>query len=162
MAFDIILIVLASVLLLLGLVGSIVPGLAGPPLSYAGLLLIHFTSRAQFTVSQLVWWLALTLLTIIFDYLMPALGVRKWNGSRWGNWGCIIGTVAGCFIFPPWGVIVGPFAGAVLGEMLIARRDVHTAIRAGFGAFVGFLFGTVFKLTVCGWFIWCAVKALIY
>ena len=161
MALDIVFIVIGAVCLILGLVGSILPVLPGPPLSYVGILLLHFTDRVQFTTSQLVIWLILVLLTIAADYILPVLGVKKWNGSKWGNVGCIIGIIVGVFIFPPWGVIIGPFVGAVLGELLFAKKNTPEALKAGFGAFIGFLLGAVFKLSVCGWFIFCFVKALI-
>jgi uncharacterized protein YqgC (DUF456 family) len=95
------------------------------------------------------------------DYLLPVLGVKKWKGSKWGNIGCIIGTVAGLFLFPPWGIISGPFLGAVLGELILARKKTSEALKAGFGAFIGFILGTVLKLSVCGWFIFCFIKALV-
>ena len=158
---DIVLIVLGAICLLLGLVGSILPALPGPPLSYIGLLLLHFTDRVEFTVTQHVVWIILVLLTILADYLLPVLGVKKWNGSKWGNIGCIIGTVAGLFILPPLGIIICPFLGAVLGEMLFAEKKAPEALRAGFGAFIGFILGTIFKLSVCGWFVFCFIRALI-
>ena len=161
MVFDIVLIVVGVICLLVGLIGSILPALPGPPLSYLGLLLLHFTERVEFTVTQLVVWLVLVLLTILADYLLPVLGVKKWNGSKWGNIGCIIGTVAGIFLLPPLGIIICPFLGAVLGEMLFAEKKAPEALKAGFGAFVGFILGTIFKLSVCGWFVFCFIKALI-
>ena len=161
MVLEITLIVFGAILLILGLLGSILPVLPGPPLSYAGLVLLHFTDRVQFSTTQLVVWLILVLLTLVADYILPVLGVKKWNGSKWGNVGCIIGTIAGLFIFPPWGIIIFPFAGAVLGELLFAKKKTPEALKAGFGAFLGFILGTVFKLSVCGWFIFCFIKALV-
>jgi uncharacterized protein YqgC (DUF456 family) len=108
MILDILLIVLGAVCLIVGIFGSILPALPGPPLSYAGLLLLHFTDRVQFATLQLVLWLLLVLFTILADYLLPVLGVKKWNGSKWGNIGCIVGTVAGLFLFPPWGILLCP------------------------------------------------------
>ena len=87
-------------------------------------------------------------------------GVKRFGGTSWGNWGCIIGTFTGLFLFPPWGVIIGPFAGAFIGELL-GGKETHHALKAGFGAFVGFLMGTVLKVAVCGWFIFCFINALI-
>ena len=161
MVLDIALISLGAIFLILGLLGSILPMLPGPPLSYAGLVLLHFTDRVQFTTTQLIVWLFLVLLTIAADYILPVLGVKKWNGSKWGNVGCIIGIITGIFIFPPWGIILGPFAGAVAGELLFAKKNTPDALKAGFGAFIGFILGTVLKLSVCGWFIFCFLKALI-
>lgn len=159
MTIDILFIIAGVICLIIGLIGSILPGLPGPPLSYAGLLFLHFTDKIQFTTGQLIWWAVLTLLTIIFDYLMPVLGVKKWNGSKWGNIGCIIGIIVGCFIFPPWGILLGPFIGAVLGELVIAGKRTGDAVKAGFGAFIGFLVGTVFKVMVCCWFTYCFINA---
>ena len=161
MYLDIILIIIGAICLIVGIVGSILPALPGPPLSYIGILLLHFTDRVQFTTTQLIIWAVLVILTVVADYLLPVIGVKKWNGTNWGNAGCIIGTIAGMFIFPPWGIILGPFVGAVLGELLFAKKNTPEALKAGFGAFLGFVLGTVFKLAVCGWFIFCFVKALI-
>ena len=162
MVLDIVLIVIGVICLLAGLIGSILPALPGPPLSYAGLLLLHFTERVEFTITQHIIWLVLVLLTVLADYLLPVLGVKRWNGSKWGNIGCIIGTIAGMFILPPLGLIFCPFLGAVSGEMLFAGKKAPEAFKAGFGAFIGFLLGTIFKLSVCGWFVFCFVKALIF
>ena len=161
MVLEITLIVLGAICLILGLLGSVLPVLPGPPLSYVGLILLHITDRVQFTTTQLIVWLILVLLTLVADYVLPLIGVKKLNGSKWGNVGCIIGTVAGLFIFPPWGIIIFPFVGAVLGELLFAKKKTPEALKAGLGAFIGFILGTVFKLSVCGWFIFCFIKALV-
>jgi len=161
MVLEITLIAFGAICLILGLLGSVLPVLPGPPLSYVGLVLLHFTDRVQFTTTQLVVWLILVLLTLVADYILPILGVKRWNGSKWGNIGCIIGMVLGIFILPPWGIIIFPFVGAVLGELLLAKKKTPEALKAGFGAFIGFILGTVFKLSVCGWFIFCFIKALI-
>ncbi|MDR1723077.1 MAG: DUF456 domain-containing protein [Tannerella sp.] len=158
---EILLIASGAVCLLLGLVGSILPVLPGPPLSYFGLLLLHFTERVQFSAFQLVVWGILVVMTLLADYMLPVLGVKRWNGSKWGNIGCVIGTVIGIFFFSPWGIIIGPFTGAFLGELLLAKKESKDALKAGFGAFLGFLLGTVFKLSVCGWFVFCFIRALI-
>lgn len=158
---DIILIILGVICLLVGLAGSILPALPGPPLSYLGLLLLHFTDRVQFSAGQLIGWGILVILTLVLDYVMPLWGVKRWQGTKWGNWGCLIGTVGGIFIFPPWGILIGPFAGAFIGELLGGKK-VDAALKAGFGAFVGFLLGTAIKLAVCAWFIFCFIRALVF
>ena len=95
----------------------------------------------------------------MLDYVTPMLGTKYSGGGKWGNWGCVIGTIAGLFVFPPWGVLIGPFAGAVIGELLGGKKSVE-AFKAGVGAFVGFLFSVVVKVSVCGYFIYCFVAAL--
>jgi uncharacterized protein YqgC (DUF456 family) len=161
MIIEITLIVCGAFCLLLGLFGSILPVLPGPPLSYAGLLLLHFTDRVQFSTAQLVFWLVLVLITLLADYVFPVLGVKQWKGTKWGNIGCIFGAMAGVFLFPPWGIMLGPFLGAVAGELIFARRTTSEALKSGLGALLGFIFGTVLKLSVCGWFVFCFVRALI-
>ncbi|MDR0844618.1 MAG: DUF456 domain-containing protein [Tannerella sp.] len=161
MTLDIILIILAFICLILGLIGSVAPVLPGPPLSYSGLLLLHLTDRVQFTTSQLIWWLVITLIAVAADYLIPILGVKKWHGSKWGRWGCFIGIMVGCIFFMPWGIILGPFIGTVIGEALFEKKQMSDAIKVGFGSFIGFLFGAFLKFAVCLWFFYCFIHALI-
>ena len=114
---DILLIIIGSICLLAGLIGCIVPMLPGPPIAYMALVLLHFTDKVQFTITQLLLWLLLVIVIQVLDYFIPMFGVKRFGGTSWGNWGCIIGTFTGLFLFPPWGVIIGPFAGAFIGEL---------------------------------------------
>ena len=155
---DIVLVILAAVFLFVGMLGCILPMLPGPPLAYAGMLLLHLTDRVQFTTTQLLVWLLLVVATVVLDYVTPLLGSKYSGGSKWGERGCMIGTVIGLF-FAPWGIIIGPFVGAVVGELL-GDKELSQALKSGFGSFLGFLFGTVLKLGVCGYFIWQFFKAL--
>lgn len=151
-------VILAAVFLFVGLLGCILPMLPGPPLAYAGMLLLHLTDRVQFTTGQLLVWLLVVVATVVLDYVTPLLGSKYSGGSKWGERGCIIGTVVGLF-FAPWGIIIGPFVGAVVGELL-GDKELSQALKSGFGSFLGFLFGTVLKMGVCGYFIWQFFKAL--
>ncbi len=155
---DIVLVILAAVFLFVGMLGCILPMLPGPPLAYAGMLLLHLTDRVQFTTGQLLVWLLIVVVTVVLDYVTPLLGSKYSGGSKWGERGCMIGTVIGLF-FAPWGIIIGPFVGAVVGELL-GDKELSQALKSGFGSFLGFLFGTVLKLGVCGYFIWQFFKAL--
>ena len=157
---DIILIILGSLCLIVGLLGCILPIIPGPPISYAGLLLLHITDKAQFSTSQLLIWLFLVVIVQVLDYFTPMIGSKYSGGSKWGNWGCVIGTVAGIFIFPPWGILFGPFAGAVIGELLGGKKSID-AFKAGIGAFIGFLLSVVVKMALCGYFVYCFIKAII-
>lgn len=113
------------------------PVLPGPPVAYLALWLLHFTGYAEFTVTELVVWGLLVVLAQAMDYVTPMLGTKYSGGSKWGNWGCAVGTVAGIFVFPPWGILLGPFVGAFVGELLGGKAS-GDALKAGFGAFAGF------------------------
>lgn len=156
---DILLIILGALCMIIGLAGCFLPVIPGPPVAYAGLLLLHFTEKNQFTTAQLLTWLFVVVLLQVLDYFIPMLGSKYSGGSRWGTRGCLIGTVAGLF-FMPWGIILGPFLGAFLGELL-GGRETGQALRSGLGSLLGFLFGTVLKCVVCGYFIWQFITALI-
>lgn len=97
---DAILIILGVICLITGMLGCILPMLPGPPLAYAGLLLLHFTDKVQYTTAQLLVWLLIVVVVQILDYLTPLLGSKYSGGSKWGNWGCVIGTVIGLFLHP--------------------------------------------------------------
>ena len=115
---DILLVILGVICLLVGLAGCFLPILPGPPVAYLALWLLHFTGYAEFTVTELVVWGLLVVLAQAMDYVTPMLGTKYSGGSKWGNWGCAVGTVAGMFVFPPWGILLGPFVGAFVGELL--------------------------------------------
>lgn len=150
---DYFLIIVGILFALTGILGCFLPFLPGPPLNYGALLLLHFTSTHQFSTKFLVIWAIVSAIVVLIDYLIPIWGTKKFGGSKQGVWGSVIGLVAGLFIFPPIGIIIFPFAGAVVGE-LIAGKDTGSALKAGFGSFVGFLAGTILKLIVSGMMTW--------
>ena len=158
MIIDILLVILGLCFLIGGLVGCIIPAMPGPPLSFVALLMLQATGFAGFSVKFLLIAVMVTVVVTVADYILPVWGTKKWGGSRAGMLGAILGLLAGLF-FLPVGIIAGPFAGAVVGE-LITGRDTNAALRSGFGSFVGFLFGTVMKLTVCMVFTYYYFKEL--
>ena len=160
MVLDIVLVVLGICLLIVGLVGCILPVIPGPPLSYVALLLLQATSFGDFSVAFLVITALITVVVTVADYVLPAWGTKKWGGSRAGTIGAIVGLLIGLF-FLPIGIIVGPFVGAFVGELIIGR-DTNAALRSGLGSFIGFLLGTVVKLTVGVAFIYFYFKELIF
>jgi len=157
---DTVLIISGILLLLAGIAGCILPVLPGPPLSYAALLCLHFTGKYQFSARFLIIWAIITIVVSIIDYLVPVWGAKKFGASKCGVWGSVIGLVAGLFIFPPFGIIIGPFAGAVIGEML-AGKETSPALKAGCGSFAGFFAGVLFKLIVSGFMTWYFIKMFI-
>ena len=179
---DIFLIILGAICLLLGLIGCVAPVIPGVPLSYVGLLLLHFTDRVQFSWQFLTVWAVIVIVIQVLDYFIPAWGTKKFGGSKYGVWGSTIGLLLG-FFMGPWGIIVGPFVGAVVGELIYFNRhpqaiisgseqpasntqqakniNLTRALRAGFGSFVGLLTGTILKCICCGMMIVYFVKELI-
>ena len=156
---DALLLVPGFILILIGLIGCIVPIIPGPPLSYTGLLLMHFTKAVQFEKKFLLIWAALVIGVTVLDYFTPILGTKKFGGTKRGTWGATIGLLIGLIAFPPLGIIIGPFAGAVIGE-LTHSEDMNRAIRSGFGSLIGFLLGTGLKFVVSGFITYYFFKEL--
>lgn len=144
---DILWIILGIIMLLLGLAGSIIPALPGPPLCFVGLLLQQFKSIPPFSSTFLWLWAGGVVVLVILDYVTPIYGTKKWGGSKYGIWGSTIGLFAGIW-FAPLGIFLGPFVGAFIGEV-IANKSMHQAWRAALGSFIGFLVGTLLKLLAC-------------
>ena len=144
----------ACVLLVLSFVGCVVPVIPGPLLAFSGLLVL-MPSRFAPSTPTYIWFGVACAVVLVLDYVVPAFGAKKFNGSKWGVFGCIAGMLIGLF-FAPWGILVGPFAGAVVGE-LIAGKKFSSSLKGGFGAFLGFIFGVALKLAYCaccvGWLV---------
>jgi len=154
--------IIAGILMIVGLIGCVVPGMPGPPLSFIGLLILaiaqHFTPPLT---SQLVLIMAVLMVVVtILDYIIPVAGAKKYGASKWGIWGSILGMILGLLFFPPLGIIIGAFLGAVVVEMLIGKSGKE-ALRAGWGTFLGTLLGTILKLTVSFTMTYYYLKALI-
>ena len=145
---DIFLLVIAFILLIVGIIGCIVPGLPGVPIAYAGLWVAQATERVDFSWQFLLVWGIVVIVISILDYIVPAWGTKRYGGTKWGVWGSTIGVFVGLF-FGAIGVILGPLVGAVLGELLAGKAFLD-ALKAGWGSFIGILFGTVLKLIASG------------
>lgn len=156
---DIFLIILGAVCLLAGIAGCILPVLPGVPLAYCGLLLLHVTDKVQFSWQFLVIWAVVVVVVQILDAVVPVWGTKRFGGSKMGVWGSTIGLVAGLF-FGPWGIVIGPFAGAVVFE-LIDGKNTRLALKAGWGSFVGLMTGTIIKLICCGLMTYYFIAALV-
>ena len=145
---DILLLIIAGLCIVAGIIGCIVPGLPGTPIAYAGLWIAQATDRVDFGWKMLLIWGIVTVVVSVLDYFIPAWGTRRYGGTRYGVWGSIIGVFAGIFLGLG-GVIFGPLLGAFVGE-LIGGKEAKESLRAGWGSFIGLLFGTIIKLICCG------------
>jgi hypothetical protein len=155
---DILLVLLGILCILTGLLGSILPILPGPPISYAGILLLHFSKYAQFSSRFLILYAVLTALVALLDYVVPVWGTRRFGGSTYGAWGATLGVLAGLF-WAPTGLILGPFLGALTGEFIAGRKSSE-AFRAAVGSFMGFLTGTLLKVILSLLLAFHFIKAL--
>jgi len=144
---DILLIILGSTLILVGIVGCFLPVLPGPPLSWMGILFLYFTENTSISNTFLWWWLVIAILVSVLDYFIPIWGTKKFGGTSMGVRGSMIGLIIGIF-FPPIGIIVGPFLGALVAELIHDAHDTSKALKSAFGSFVGFLLSTGLKLGV--------------
>ncbi|MCK4346693.1 MAG: DUF456 domain-containing protein [Bacteroidales bacterium] len=142
---DYFLLVFGIIFIIIGLLGCILPIIPGPPISFIGLLLLHFTKFGDFTFSFLVIMGFLALAVTIIDYIVPVWGTKKFGGSKAGIWGATIGLVLGIFFFPPIGIILGPLTGAIIAES-ITGKEFNKSFIAGLGSLFGFLMGVVIKL----------------
>jgi len=161
---DITLAVLGTALVLIGFIGSILPVIPGPPISWVGLLLLKWTDfvNDHGAAYENALWILLffVVLVTILDYVVPIMGTKKFGGSKRGVWGATIGVVVGLF-FGPLGIIIGPFLGAYIGEITTGKKE-REALRAAWGSFVGFLLGVGMKLMVCGAILFFYIRYLFF
>ena len=174
---EIVLAVAAFLFLLVGLLGSVVPALPGPPLSYAGLLLLQWSGYGGFNSAFLWLWAGITIAVSVMDNFLPAWMTKRFGGSRMAVIGSVLGLLAGMFFFAPLGLIIGPFLGALAGELInIKVKEINStaldatdgnsagavkALKAALGAFLAFIVGTGAKLIIGALMIYYAVKAVL-
>lgn len=142
---DIFLLIAGFLLALLGIIGSFLPVLPGPLTSWFGLLLIHLTDVIPMNWTFLGITLAIAILIWIVDYFIPAIGTKKFGGTRYGVIGTMVGLILGLLSPIPFGIIIGPFVGAYIGEMINDSKDSKRALKAAFGSFLGFLTSAFLK-----------------
>lgn len=137
---------------MIGIAGCFLPILPGPPLAFLGLWIQQLKEHNPFT-SKFLWiWFGITLVVTAIDYWAPVYATKKFGGSKAGIWGCMIGLLLG-FWMGPLGIIIGPLAGAFIGEIM-NNQDSSKAMRAALGSFIGFLLSTLLKLIVCVIIFW--------
>lgn len=142
---------LFAVAMLVGVAGSILPVLPGAPLAFGALLLAKILN-----FSEISWWVVgifgfFTLLGIVLDYVVPIATTKKMGGSKYGVYGLIIGLIIG-IIFSPFGfvsIIIAPFLGALIGELMYDRQNHKRAIKAAAGSLVGYFLTSGYGIVLC-------------
>ena len=164
---DVLLLIIGFACMILGILGSFLPVLPGPGLSWIGLLLLYFTHAVPMNYWILGISLLVTVVISILDYVIPAKGTKRFGGSSYGIWGTNIGLIVGIFAPIPFGFIIGPFVGAFVGEMIYNSTDHKRALKAATGSFIGFLASSFMKFVVCmgflglfAWIVWDYRKLL--
>jgi uncharacterized protein YqgC (DUF456 family) len=141
------LLVLAAVLVVVGLAGVVIPGLPGAPLIFAGLFLAAWVENFAYVgAGTLVVLALLAAATFVVDFLASAVGARRFGASPRAALGAALDGLIGIFFGLP-GLVVGPFLGAVAGE-LTARRSLGEAGRAGVGATIGLAVGLAARMAL--------------
>ena len=155
------LIALAVICLIVGAIGTVAPILPGVPLSWAGLLILKFVPSVKDNVSWAVIVILgiITIAVTILDNILPMWGTKKMGGNKKVVWGATIGLLVGFFL-GPWGIIFGPFVGALIGGLLSGSKFM-LATKHATGAFIGYIAGLIIKLITVGLIVFFFVVALV-
>ncbi|CAN5295904.1 DUF456 domain-containing protein [soil metagenome] len=144
---DILLVTLGAFLMIVGILGSFLPVLPGVPVSWLGLLMLYLAP----SIPMNYWFLGITFIVAVLIYalnwIIPALGTKRFGGSRAGMIGATVGLVVGIIAPIPLGIIIGPFVGAFIGE-IINNSDRRSAFKAAVGSFIGFLASSFMEFMV--------------
>jgi uncharacterized protein YqgC (DUF456 family) len=138
----------ALLVMLVGLIGSVLPVLPGTPLALVAAIghRLYF-GAVSVNNAVLIALVGLMVVSLVFDFLATALGAKKFGATWRGAVGAVIGGIIGLFFSLP-GIILGPFLGAVLFEM-VGDKKFKAAAKAGAGAVIGLLLGVIGKVSIC-------------
>ena len=139
----------------IGILGSVLPALPGPPLAWVGMLLLYLWGGTDgagehMSLTILLVMLGVTVAVCVIDYIVPLYFTKLTGGTKAAERGAMAGLIFGLFVVPPVGMILGSFLGAFLAELYYARKSTGAALKSAFGSFLGFLAGTGLKLIACG------------
>ena len=146
-------IILAILAGVLGIAGSILPGLPGTPISWVGLLLLYIWGPEEMPMKTLIIWGVVTILVSVIDYVVPMYFTKMTGGSKYAERGAVMGMIIG-IVFTPIGMILGSFLGAFLMELHKVNKTPAEALKIAFGSFLGFITGTGLKTIVSVLILW--------
>jgi uncharacterized protein YqgC (DUF456 family) len=152
---------IGAIFILLGLIGSVLPILPGPPLSFFGLFLLALVHQFSppLTSTLLIVMAILTIVVTGVDYVIPLMGAKRYGTSKWGIWGSVAGMMVGTF-FSPFGMLLGAFVGAVVIEWLV-QKEKGKSLKAGWGVLIGTLTGMALKLATSGLMAYYFIRTLL-
>ena len=145
---DILFISLAGFFVFLGIAGSFLPLIPGPLTGWTGILLLSLAPSITIQNQFLIFSFCIALGIFILDNIIPVLGVKKFGGGRASIIGSSIGLLVGILFLGPFGLLVGPFSGALIGELIVNFNDKRGALKAAYGSLIGFFTGIFLKLIV--------------
>jgi len=156
---EILIIILAIAAGVIGIAGSILPGLPGVPFSWIGMLILYIWGNGTnaagepMSLNTLVIWGVVVVVVSIIDYIVPMYFTKLTGGSKYAGRGAMIGLIAG-IVLTPIGMILGSFLGAFIAELEWAKKDAVSALRAALGSFLGFMLGTGIKTIAACLIMW--------
>ncbi len=143
---DLLFVIIGFLLMLVGILGSILPVIPGTPISWLGLIILYLAPSLPFDWPFIIITGIVAIAIYILDYIIPAVGTKRFGGSRAGAWGTMIGLIVGILAPIPFGILIGPFVGALIGEIVFNETKGPQAFTAAMGSFFGFLASTFMKL----------------
>ena len=156
---DLLLLFLGFICMILGIIGAFLPILPGPLTGWLGLLLLSFTSAIPKDWTFLGITLAVAILVWVLDYFIPAMGTKRFGGSKYGVYGTTIGLIIGLFSPIPFGMLIGAFVGAFIGETVFDKKNSNKALKASFGSLLGFFVSASLKFGVGLVYFWFFISS---
>ena len=156
---DILLLFLGLLCMILGIIGAFLPILPGPLTGWVGLLLLGFTNAVPKDWTFLGITLAIAILVWVLDYFIPAMGTKRFGGSKYGVYGTTIGLIVGLLSPIPFGMLIGAFVGAFIGETVFDKKDTNKALKASFGSLLGFFVSATLKFGVSLVYFWFFISS---
>jgi len=156
---DILLLFIGFFFVCLGIIGAFLPILPGPLTGWVGLLLLHFTDAVPKNWTFLGITLAIAILVWVLDYFIPAMGTKRFGGSKYGVIGTTIGLIIGLLSPIPFGILIGAFVGAFIGETVFDKKDTNKALKASFGSLLGFFVSASLKFGIGLVYFWFFISS---
>ncbi len=145
---DIVFIALGAIMIIVGIIGCIVPGMPGTPLCWGALMLGYFVQWADVKILALIIFGVLTIIVEILNNFVPSIFAKKSGGSKAGSTGATVGVLLGVCTGNFIGILLGPFLGALVGELIHDHSQFKQALKSAWFSFLGFLAGSGLRLIV--------------